>query len=213
MLRDGVCDETTNTELCLYDGGDCCLDREKKDTTLCQRCTCKVAFDERDLKDTLNTTDVMMFENPEDFESLILRTEKTVHDVLEIDVCSAMCLEYGDTVNGWRYNEFTGTCTCAWLKSTDCLEDLPMKEVMQFSGTNAVTSVSVTSYIQMSKTLPCCMQPNIWCVFCYFNRSFCLGFSMLRSSHEIQCQCKWGLLCSNNPWIAVGMALPQSLPR
>ncbi len=36
MLRDGVCDELTNTALCHWDGGDCCLDKSIKDTTLCQ---------------------------------------------------------------------------------------------------------------------------------------------------------------------------------
>ncbi len=36
MLRDGVCDEATNTEKCHWDGGDCCLDISLKDETLCQ---------------------------------------------------------------------------------------------------------------------------------------------------------------------------------
>ncbi len=36
MLRDGVCDEPTNNELCHWDGGDCCLDKTLKDDTLCQ---------------------------------------------------------------------------------------------------------------------------------------------------------------------------------
>ena len=39
MIRDGVCDEITNTERCLYDGGDCC--KEDKSTELCNVCTCK----------------------------------------------------------------------------------------------------------------------------------------------------------------------------
>ncbi len=36
MLRDGVCDEATNNEKCLYDGGDCCLSRGKKGESLCK---------------------------------------------------------------------------------------------------------------------------------------------------------------------------------
>ncbi len=36
MLNDGVCDETTNNELCHWDGGDCCRDRGKKSESFCK---------------------------------------------------------------------------------------------------------------------------------------------------------------------------------
>ncbi len=36
MLRDGVCDEATNTQICHWDDGDCCLDQFIKDESLCQ---------------------------------------------------------------------------------------------------------------------------------------------------------------------------------
>ncbi len=35
MLRDGVCDDATNTKVCHWDGGDCCLDKFTKDTSYC----------------------------------------------------------------------------------------------------------------------------------------------------------------------------------
>ncbi len=33
MIGDGVCDEVTNNERCLFDGGDCC--KEDKSMTTC----------------------------------------------------------------------------------------------------------------------------------------------------------------------------------
>ncbi len=39
LLGDRVCDEVTNNERCLYDGGDCCL--SNKNTKYCQDCTCR----------------------------------------------------------------------------------------------------------------------------------------------------------------------------
>ncbi len=42
MLRDGACDELTNTEKCHWDGGDCCLDISLKDESLCQVSKCDI---------------------------------------------------------------------------------------------------------------------------------------------------------------------------
>ncbi len=41
MIRDGVCDEATNVERCLFDGGDCCLGN--KSVWNCNFCTCKLS--------------------------------------------------------------------------------------------------------------------------------------------------------------------------
>ncbi len=38
MMRDGVCDEATNIEACLFDGGDCCT--ENVAVWNCKRCDC-----------------------------------------------------------------------------------------------------------------------------------------------------------------------------
>ncbi len=155
MLRDGVCDELTNTKLCLFDGGDCCLDKQKKDTTLCKICTCRLSVDIDELRDTFKNTQVMMMENPYDFQSLILRTEKSVNDVLSKDVCSTMCLEFHDTVNGWKYDGSTNTCTCSWLKSTGCTNELTLKDVNFFDELTPFMENFVQSFIQMTKTMDC----------------------------------------------------------
>lgn len=38
-VKDGVCDDATNTELCSFDGGDCCL--PQVDKTYCTVCLCQ----------------------------------------------------------------------------------------------------------------------------------------------------------------------------
>ena len=152
MLRDGVCDEATNIEACFFDGGDCCLDRSKKDTTLCKTCTCKVTMDKDKLISTFKATKVMMFEDPVDFQGRVLATEKSVDDVLADEVCSAMCLDFSETVNAWKYNGLATTCTCSWLKSTECFMDNDLKEV---TLSNASSNLLIGSYVQMTKLLDC----------------------------------------------------------
>ncbi len=41
LIGDGDCNDVTNTERCLFDGGDCCKDRSKKTSDLCLDCNCK----------------------------------------------------------------------------------------------------------------------------------------------------------------------------
>ncbi len=145
----------TNTELCVWDGGDCCLDRSKKDTTLCQTCTCKVSVDKVKLRDTFKNTQVMMLQDQNDFQRLILKTERTVVDVNSGDVCSALCLDFPNTVNGWKFNNLTSTCTCSWLKSTECIEKMAIKDVNFFDDFDEDQAVNVAAYIQMNKTVSC----------------------------------------------------------
>ncbi len=38
MIQDGVCDDMTNHEACLFDGGDCCGDYVV--TSVCVECIC-----------------------------------------------------------------------------------------------------------------------------------------------------------------------------
>ncbi len=40
-FQDTVCDDKLNTEECMYDGGDCCL--EEKTTSYCMNCSCIVS--------------------------------------------------------------------------------------------------------------------------------------------------------------------------
>ncbi len=156
MIRDGICDELTNTEKCLWDGGDCCLDRSRRDTSLCQTCTCKLTVDEDKLAASLQSTDVRMFRDPNDFQNLVLKTETVVAEVLSDEVCFTLCLdsEVKDVVNGWKYFAETGTCTCSWLKSTKCVEDIDLVEI-DFENYVAFSLVSVKAFVQLTKIVDC----------------------------------------------------------
>ncbi len=166
MMRDGVCDELTNTPQCLWDGGDCCLGRTKKDTTMCKICTCRVTVDHEALSQTFIESKVMRFNDPSDFELAVLRTEKTVDDVLTLKECSTLCSDSSvtDVVNAWRYNAETSTCTCSWLKSTYCL-DLSRAEEEDYDN-GLIDSYFdfniVTAFAQTGKILACGMCKKVW---------------------------------------------------
>ncbi len=157
MMRDGVCDEFTNKEECLFDGGDCCLDRSKIDTSMCRDCTCKTTVDHGNLQTIFKASEVMRLLDPLDFQRSILRTEKTVAEVLELEVCTAICLdsEMETMVNGWIYNAKTRTCTCSWLKSTVCIERNASFEIASFGDIDDDSLDGVQSYIQLAKVLDC----------------------------------------------------------
>ena len=71
MIGDGICDEITNVERCLFDGGDCC--REKKSTPLCKICTCRLNVNKYQLKEQLEQGNFSILDLG-DFENL----DKTV---------------------------------------------------------------------------------------------------------------------------------------
>ena len=156
MIGDGICDELTNTENCQYDGGDCCLDSTKKDTSLCETCTCKMPVNTTELKAKLESTDVRMFQNLSDYESLIWKTSKVFNNIISEEACFAFCLdsEVQELVNGWRLNRETNTCTCSWLKSTKCLTTMDLATVT-FQNYSELSLASTKAFVQIAKTVDC----------------------------------------------------------
>ena len=155
-MRDGVCDELTNTERCLYDGGDCCLGMAKKDSSMCKICTCRVSVDLDSLNRAFTESKVMKFFDPGDFQQAILRTEKTVDEVLSEEECAMMCLDSSleQVVNAWRYNVEASICTCSWLKSTECL-DLVLARPFNEDNLYDYDQELVSSYVETTKMLDC----------------------------------------------------------
>ncbi len=155
MMRDGVCDEFTNTEECLFDGGDCCLDRSKIDTSMCRDCTCRTTVNHGNLRTIFKTSEVMSFLDPLDFQRSILKTEITVAEVLKLEVCTSVCLDsqMEIVVNGWMFNANTRTCTCSWLKSTDCIKMRGLLELTSSDDIDDNGLDEVQSFVQVAKVL------------------------------------------------------------
>ncbi len=152
MLRDGVCDEVTNTEICLYDGGDCCL--EDKDTSMCKVCTCRLRVDEKKIASQFKQLGVRQFKDPPAFNTMIGETLVVkVKDVLSDKVCSVLCLDKDKdaTVNAWHFT-ITKTCRCAWIESTSCIEE---KDLQNSSEIESAPFSTMVAFVQMTKMIPC----------------------------------------------------------
>ncbi len=148
MIDDGVCDEATNNAMCLYDGGDCCL--ESKNKELCRECDCRQTKDKDELFEDFARLDVRQFDRIGDYELVLTKRVKTVEDVVTLDVCSSHCLDLGDDqpVNAWKYNNATRVCECSMVSSDNfCSQSVTLLEVMK--------NGSEVAYIQKAQLLEC----------------------------------------------------------
>ncbi len=154
MLRDGVCDETSNIAKCLYDGGDCC--KENKDESLCLDCTCRLEVNIAELEKQFNALEIHPIE---DMESLQVATVGScgwtieVKEVLNMSVCSVPCLEHeeADEVNAWHYQG--GICRCGWIESKYCPENMVNKNWT--TGIENGGFLDHMAYVQLNKTVGC----------------------------------------------------------
>ncbi len=159
MLRDSVCDDTTNTKACLYDGGDCCL--EMKNTHLCRQCQCILDVDPHKLEDYIIHLDIREIALTEAKEQQVLLT---VDNVVSGQVCATLCLEHDnrDYFNSWSYFQKTsdkeqGGCMCSWTSSVSlCSGPARNLPTVDFNDFNADHNVTLTKmFVQVEKTLPC----------------------------------------------------------
>ncbi len=154
MIRDGVCDELTNTEMCLYDGGDCCLDVDKKDTTLCLSCICQLTIDNKLITNAYENLGLKKSRQTDLFAEALLSISHVTTNVITKEVCTMVCLdpELDDKVNGWIYNFDSKKCTCVWLKSTTCRkEDI----VISHDFVGLANDIDTEAYVQLAKFLDC----------------------------------------------------------
>ena len=115
ILRDGVCDDNVNTPMCLYDGGDCCL--EDKAVHPCRVCSCILEVNEEELTRRFLALGVKAFKNPARFEVVVSTVGKTVLNVVSKHVCSMICLDDDifEPVNAWHYDILAQVCSCGWI--------------------------------------------------------------------------------------------------
>ncbi len=158
MLRDSVCDEATNTELCRYDGGDCCL--EIKDTTMCRNCSCILAVDADRLKDQFN--DLLIKPVRKSIANDIQQVNNAIKDwIVSVDevvsghVCAVLCLDHDqeNSINAWRYNNNAQVCKCGWVSSMLCPEETLVKPDWKLRDLGNLLKYNI--YMELRKTVFC----------------------------------------------------------
>ncbi len=153
MLRDSVCDEATNTKICLFDSGDCCL--EIKDRTLCQNCSCILLIDREKLRQQFSDWEIKPLNNPDAIDGPIERWVVTVEEVVSSPVCTVLCLDHSkqDSINAWHYREDDQICRCGWIEASPCPKNLVHLDWDLDTKLQDLTHF--TAFLQMTKTLPC----------------------------------------------------------
>ncbi len=158
MMRDNVCDDPSNIDKCLYDGGDCCL--ENKDRTLCRECACILEIDHDELKEKFKVLQVNKVGASNDVNGYLQSTQTIqVEDVVSADVCAVLCLEHetSNDINIWQYKVNEEICKCGWIQSTTCPSDM-IDPDWTFGETDLQIDDQSIAFVQLAKTVPCCMK-------------------------------------------------------
>ncbi len=167
MLRDAVCDELTNNKVCLYDGGDCCL--EAKVRTQCQDCSCRAVIEpgklQRQFEDlAIEPLNEVPFNSNNEQQAHILDMQIVkVEEVVSSTTCAVICLDHqrGNDINAWHYQADAQVCRCGWMKSKFCPRAKALHEgnrPLQKNNDNDQMVLAHNSYIQLAKTVLCGMQ-------------------------------------------------------
>ncbi len=153
MLRDGVCDEATNTRVCQFDGGDCC--QQIKVRTLCKNCSCILFIDQSKVEQQFIEFDIKPFKDPAKVDSAIEDWVTEVADVISAQVCAVLCLDHNqaDNINAWRYNGIDNNCQCGWIRSSPC-PMLIIDPKWTFGKLSDLTFTKAT-FVQLEKIIPC----------------------------------------------------------
>ncbi len=153
LIKDGVCDEITNTPPCLYDGGDCCL--EEKKTKLCQNCSCIVPVTRVELMQLYKANRVKVYSGwkIDKFTEL-----KVVEEVAEKEGCQKLCLDFSlvnNEMDSWKYEvDVNKTCTCMTFNA--CYDECDPNEIMSLHNhKNLAVTDNVTYFAMMERFLPC----------------------------------------------------------
>ncbi len=158
MINDGVCDEVTNMERCLFDGGDCC--QPDKNSNLCNICKCIIDFDVESLNQSYSEFQVEVFEIFAEYSDRVTFIAKSVTNVETLDTCSWICMDSSeDNVNSWRFVPDNGYCECTWadidaalcIKNVSTLSIFDYKQDMWYN--QEVAMVQLWRRISCGKTL------------------------------------------------------------
>ncbi len=153
MLRDRVCDDESNTERCVFDGGDCCL--ENKDTSMCTSCKCELAVDQARLEQQYKELRVGQLREDVNFAKItVYGGLVTVDLVINEQVCAVLCLSHinADKLNAWYFKKNKKQCQCGWVESSTCIENNVLEKTSLEESSPFQREIG---YVQMGKTVAC----------------------------------------------------------
>ncbi len=148
-LGDGLCEDEWNKALCLFDGGDCCL--ETKIKSLCDDCFCTLDIDPYNLSSIFAADEVKTFKAKPLFDSLLKAVSKTFENVISVDVCSWLCSDptiEEHMVNSWIYDIDRQDCKCTLIETVPCIDQTYLASSQRVAN-------DFDMYLQLRKTLPC----------------------------------------------------------
>ncbi len=129
MINDGVCDEVTNNEKCLFDGKDCCIQNTNIDDSLCLECICKLDIDMVELNQKFKDYDVQIHLDSINDHWETFKDVKVINNVENEEVCALLCLPGEEnryntpgeaTVDSWIYNGQSQNRTCSCTQMEFC---------------------------------------------------------------------------------------------
>ncbi len=163
MINDGVCDEATNNEKCLYDGDDCCIRSEDIDTSLCRDCVCKLNIKDQDLNKKFKDYRVNIYFDSEGSDKSF-KAVKVVNNVASEEVCAELCLpgeesrystqEADIKVDSWIYDGTSPNRTCACTRMEVCYNRENVVTINHYKK-HCQLKVPVKRYIMLSETVDC----------------------------------------------------------
>ncbi len=155
LIRNSVCDEATNNDVCLFDGGDCCL--EVKDRRYCQDCSCIQKVESQKLQQQFRDLEIKPLKNPVDYGDIIVKDIVKVEEVVSNAVCAVLCLDHQkkDEINAWRYFENDQLCHCGLVAEFQCTSSFVNANWHLNDTLEDLNTTNNTAFIQLGKTVPC----------------------------------------------------------
>ncbi len=154
MINDGVCDEATNIERCLFDGNDCC--QANKSREFCKVCSCKkrvdldaIIFKAKQLQvQTLTTKHAI---------PLSQKFSASFEDVASHVVCTVLCLEKSEEneldFNLWTFNGTDNLCTCLIARNIKLHHGLSLSPFEIYVKTGSLPHDEMAVFISQARIL------------------------------------------------------------
>ncbi len=155
LIQDGVCDEITNIQRCLYDGGDCC--KEDKKSHICRKCTCHIDFDEDKLLEKMEDNEVAVYASEQlDHFKVVRQVEEIASKPTCLAFCFGLIAEGAMDINTVIYYHKSGSRNCSCASFENCFNNSYWDNQAEPAGI-INTKTKTTDVVGLTKKfLPCC---------------------------------------------------------